>query len=138
MPYPRIPRDRKLLVKHPTGRFGARLPQRRHLRVYCHPDAFAAAGGPPKVLRMDNGPELVSQALQRFCDGKVGLSYIPPGWRNGYIESFNARIRDECLNINIFWSLTHARVMITDWKHEYNHHRRHSALGYQAPANYAA
>jgi putative transposase len=40
---------------------------------------FAAAGGPPKVLRMDNGPELVSQALQRFCDGKVGLSYIPPG-----------------------------------------------------------
>jgi len=41
--------------------------------------AFAAAGGPPKVLRMDNGPELVSQALQRFCDGKVGLTYIPPG-----------------------------------------------------------
>ena len=40
---------------------------------------FAAAGGPPEVLRMDNGPELVSQALQRFCDGKVGLSYIPPG-----------------------------------------------------------
>jgi transposase InsO family protein len=40
---------------------------------------FAAAGGPPKVLRMDNGPELVSQALQRFCDGKTGMSYIPPG-----------------------------------------------------------
>ena len=46
---------------------------------------FAAAGGPPKVLRMDNGPELVSQALQRFCDGKIGMSYIPPGcpWDNG-------------------------------------------------------
>ena len=40
---------------------------------------FTVAGGPPKVLRMDNGPELVSQALQRFCEGKVGLSYIPPG-----------------------------------------------------------
>ena len=55
---------------------------------------FAAAGGPPKVLRMDNGPELVSQALQRFCDGKVDLSYIPPGqpWDNGYIESFNNRL----------------------------------------------
>ena len=53
---------------------------------------FAAAGGPPMVLRMDNGPELVSQALQQFCDGKVGLSYIPPGtWNNGYIESFNDR-----------------------------------------------
>jgi putative transposase len=60
---------------------------------------FAAAGGPPKVLRMDNGPESVSQAPQRFCDGKVGLSYIPPGcpWDNGYIESFNNRLRKECL-----------------------------------------
>jgi putative transposase len=61
---------------------------------------FAAAGGPPKVLRMDNGPELVSQALHHFCEGKVGLSYIPPGtpWNNGYIESFNNRLRKECLN----------------------------------------
>jgi hypothetical protein len=56
---------------------------------------FTAAGGPPKVLRMDNGPELVSHALQRFCEGKVGLSYIPPGtpWNNGYIESFNNRLK---------------------------------------------
>jgi putative transposase len=47
---------------------------------------FSVAGGPPTVLRMDNGPEMVSQALQRFCEGKVGLSYIPPGtpWKNGY------------------------------------------------------
>ncbi len=69
---------------------------------------------------------------------RVGLACIPPGqpWRNGYIESFNSRVRDECLNINMFWSLTHARVVITDWK-EYNHHR-HSALGYQTPASYAA
>ena len=49
-----------------------------------------------------------------------------------------ARVRDECLNINIFWSLTHARVVIADWKQEYDHHRPDSALGYQAPANYAA
>ena len=65
-------------------------------------DAFDAAGGPPKVLRMDNGPELVSQALQRFCENKVGLLYIPPGtpWNNGYIESFNNRLRKECLNRN--------------------------------------
>lgn len=62
--------------------------------------AFAAAGGPPKVLRMDNGPEFISQALQQFCDSKTGMVYIPPGtpWNNGYIESFNNRLRKECLN----------------------------------------
>ena len=61
-----------------------------------------------------------------------------PAWRNGYVESFNSRIRDECLNINSFWSLAQARVVISDWQHEYNHHRRHSSLGYQPPARYAA
>jgi transposase InsO family protein len=61
-----------------------------------------------------------------------------PPWCNGYIESFNSRVRDECLNINMFWSLAQARVVISDWKADYNHHRRHSALGYQAPAVYAA
>ena len=71
---------------------------------------------------------------------RVGLHFIPPGqpWRNGYIESFNSRVRDECLNINMFWSLAQARVVISDWKADYNHRRRHSALGYQAPAVYAA
>ena len=101
---------------------------------------FAAGGGPPKVLRMDNGPELVSQALQRFCDGKVGLSYIPPGspWDNGYIESFNNRLRKECLNRNHWNSLLEARVVIGDFKHDHNHRHRHSALGYRTPAEYAA
>ena len=101
---------------------------------------FAAADGPPRVLRMDNGPELVSQALQRFCDGKTGLSYIPPGcpWDNGYIESFNNRLRKECLNRNHWNTLFEARVVIGDFKHEHNHRHRHSALGYQTPAEYAA
>ena len=69
----------------------------------------------------------------------TGIHYIPPGapWRNGYVESFNSRIRDECLNITSFWSLTHARVIIGDWKKEYNTIRRHSALGYRSPAEYA-
>jgi putative transposase len=60
---------------------------------------------------------------------RTGLAFIPPGqpWCNGYIESFNGRLRDDCLNINLFWSLTQARVVIGDWKDEYNHHRRHSA-----------
>jgi len=70
---------------------------------------------------------------------RTGLFYIPPGspWCNGYVESFNSRLRDECLNINSFYSLLHARVVIGDWKIEYNHHRRHSSLGYQSPVDYA-
>ena len=96
--------------------------------------------GYPAVLLCDNGPELACAAMADWAGDCVGLSFIPPGepWRNGYVESFNSRVRDECLNINTFWSLTHARVVIADWKDEYNHHRRHSALGYQAPARYAA
>ena len=101
---------------------------------------FATAGGPPKVLRMDNGPELISQALQRFCDGKVGLSYIPPGspWDNGYIESFINRLRKECLNRNHWNSVLEARVVIGEFKHEHNHRHRQSALGYLTLADYAA
>ena len=96
--------------------------------------------GYPAVLRCDNGPELACPGDGRLGRGRrVGLAFIPPGepWRNGYIESFNGRVRDECLNINSFWSLPHARVVISDWKDEYNHHRRHSALGYQTPSDYA-
>jgi transposase InsO family protein len=65
--------------------------------------------------------------------GQVGLHFIPPGqpWRNGYVESFNSRLRDECLDITSLWSLTQGLVVISDWKHDYTHHRRHSALGYQ-------
>lgn len=94
----------------------------------------------PTVLRCDNGPELACSAIADWAAGQVGLHFIPPGepWRNGYVESFNSRIRDECLNINSFWSLAHARVVISDWKHDYNHHRRHSSLGYLPPTRYAA
>jgi transposase InsO family protein len=103
-------------------------------------DRLAAIRGYPSVLRCDNGPELACAAMADWSGERVGLYFIPPGepWRNGYIESFNARVRDECLNITMFWSLTQARVVITDWKEDYNHRRRHSALGYQAPAVYAA
>ena len=101
---------------------------------------FDAVGGPPKVLRLDNGPEMVSQALQHFCEGKAGIVYMPPGcpWVNGYIESFNIRLRKECLNRNHWNTLLEARVVIGDFKHEHNHRHRHSALGYRTPAGYAA
>ncbi|KKB97433.1 integrase [Mycolicibacter arupensis] len=101
---------------------------------------FAAHGGPPKVLRLDNGPEMVSQALQGFCEHKTGMVYIPPGcpWDNGYIESFNNRLRKECLNRNYWTTLFEARVVISDFKDEHNTRHRHSALGYRTPAEYAA
>jgi putative transposase len=103
-------------------------------------DRIAAGRGYPAVLRCDNGPELACAAMADWAGERTGLAFIPPGqpWRNGYVESFNSRIRDEYLNINIFWSLTQARVVISDWKEDYNHRRRHSSLGYQAPAVYAA
>jgi putative transposase len=103
-------------------------------------DRLAVDRGYPAVLRCDNGPELACAAMADWAGERVGLHFIPPGqpWRNGYIESFNSRVRDECLNINMFWSLAQARVVISDWKADYNHRRRHSALGYQAPAVYAA
>lgn len=101
---------------------------------------FAATGGPPMALRIDNGPELISQALQQYCVGKVGLSYIPPGtpWNNAYIESFNNRLRRECLNRNHWTNLLEAQVVIGDFKHDHNHRHRHSSLGYLTPAEYAA
>jgi putative transposase len=74
-----------------------------------------------------------------MAGGSVGLHFVPPGepWRKDYIESLNSRVRDGCLNIDIFWALAHAPVVIADWKEDYNHRRRHSAIGYQAPAQYA-
>jgi transposase InsO family protein len=102
-------------------------------------DRLAAQRGHPAVLRCDNRPELACAAMADWAGTRVGLCFIPPGepWRNGYIESFNSRIRDECLNINVFWSLAQARVVISDWKRQCNWDRPHSALGYQSPARYA-
>lgn len=80
-------------------------------------DRVAAERGTyPTVLRCDNVPELACSAMADWADGQAGLHFIPPGepWRNGYVESFNSRIRDECLDINSFWSLAQARVVISD------------------------
>ena len=72
--------------------------------------------GPPAVLRSDNGPEFISQAIADWAGTRTGLSYIPPGspWLNGYVESFNSRLRDECLNINSFYSLLHANFILQE------------------------
>lgn len=95
--------------------------------------------GVPVAIRCDNGPELVSEALRSFCEDHINIRYIPPGepWRNAFIESFNNRIRDECLNMNQWLTLLHAQVGIGDWKTNYNQHHRHSSLDYQTPNEYA-
>jgi hypothetical protein len=86
---------------------------------------------------MDNGPELTCRALARWAQGVVDLAFILPGepWKNGYVESFHSRQRDEFHYITTFATLLHARVELTDWHREYNHVRRHSSLGYKTPPN---
>jgi len=101
---------------------------------------FATAGGPPIALRMDNGPELISQVLQRFCDGKVGLSYIHPVHR-GTTATSNRSTTDYARSASTATTgtpLIEARVVIGEFKDEHNHRHRHSALGYRTSAEYAA
>ncbi|HEY6369712.1 MAG TPA: IS3 family transposase [Candidatus Sulfotelmatobacter sp.] len=93
--------------------------------------------GTPENIRSDNGPEFVAEELRKWL-ARVGTGtlYIEPGspWENGYCESFNGKLRDECLNGEIFYSLKEAQVVIEKWRVEYNTRRPHSALGYRPPA----
>lgn len=93
--------------------------------------------GVPGHIRSDNGPEFIAKAVQAWIHA-VGAktAYITPGspWENGYIESFNARVRDELLNGELFYSLKEARIIIESWRRHYNGIRPHSSLGYKAPA----
>jgi putative transposase len=93
--------------------------------------------GVPAYIRSDNGPEFIAQTVQDWI-GVVGsrTAYITPGspWENGYIESFNARLRDELLNGEIFCSLREAQIVIEQWRRHYNQERPHSSLGYKPPA----
>lgn len=100
-------------------------------------DLLAIERSAPKALRMDNGPELISSSLAQWASETERI-FIPTGqpWRNGFIESFNGKLRDECLSINQFYSLNHARGIIGLWKEEDNHIRPYSALGYLTPTAY--
>jgi transposase InsO family protein len=97
--------------------------------------------GVPQHLRSDNGPEFIAYGIQDWLEKRgVKTLYIQPGspWENGHIESFHDKLRDECLNREIFGSLLEARVVIESWKCEYNQRRPHSSLGYQTPEEFAA
>lgn len=97
--------------------------------------------GMPEFLRSDNGSEFTAHAVQTWLDEhQVGPTFIPPGqpWKNGFIESFHDKFRDECLNREWFQSLEEAQVVIEKWRKHYNTRRPHSALDYQTPAQFAA
>ena len=93
--------------------------------------------GIPGYIRSDNGPEFVADSVRRWV-AAVGArtAFIEPGspWENGFIESFNARLRDELLNAEIFYTLKEAQVLIESWRRHYNAVRPHSSLGYRPPA----
>jgi transposase InsO family protein len=93
--------------------------------------------GVPKHIRSDNGAEFTAGVVREWL-GKVGVKtlYIEPGspWENGYVESFNGKLRDELLNGEIFYSVKEAKVLIESWRRHYNTVRPHSSLGYRPPA----
>lgn len=96
--------------------------------------------GKPEHIRSDQGGEFTATRVMKWLrDRNIGPTFIPPGkpWHNGFIESFNGKLRDECLNREWFRDLREARALIESWRQFYNHHRPHSSLGYQPPSRFA-
>jgi len=90
----------------------------------------------PAFIRSDQGTEFAAGAVMRWLrDQSVGPAFIPPGrpWHNGFVESFNGKLRDECLNREWFRDLREARMLIEQWREFYNHRRPHSSLGNRTP-----
>jgi putative transposase len=110
------------------------------MRVARELDTLIAERGRPAMCVSDNGTELTSMAMLRWSqETQIEWHYIAPGkpTQNAFIESFNGRLRDELLNETLFSSLAHARVVLADWKDDYNTVRPHSAIGNLPPAAYA-
>jgi len=103
-------------------------------------ERLVAQRGVPDHIRSDNGPEFVAHALQGWIAASGGRTiFITPGspWENPYIESFNGKFRDECLNMEVFASGKEAQMIVEAWRKDYNERRPHSSLGYQTPAEFA-
>lgn len=103
-------------------------------------DEVGEREGLPEVIMIDNGPEFAGKALDEWAYRRgIKLQFIRPGKpvENAYIESFNGRLRDECLNEHWFINLDHARRIIEEWRLDYNEVRPHSSLGYLTPEEFA-
>ena len=101
---------------------------------------IAAIRGAPRTIRVDNGPEFISKALDRWAyENGVTLDFSRPGkpTDNAFVESFNGRLRDECLNTHWFLSVADARAKIEAWRRHYNESRPHTSLGWMTPAEFA-
>jgi putative transposase len=97
--------------------------------------------GEPAYIRSDNGPEFTAKKVKKWLKKMdVKTLFVEPGspWENGYIESFNAHLRDECLDREIFVGIEELRYVVDRWRMDYNHYRPHSSIGYMTPAAYAA
>jgi putative transposase len=97
--------------------------------------------GAPEYLRSDNGSEFIARIVQGWlAEHHIKTIYIEPAspWQNGFVESFHGRFRDECLNREQLWTLTEARVVVGDYRYQYNRLRPHSRLGYLSPERFAA
>ena len=101
-------------------------------------DLFSERGA-PMYLRSDNGPEFIEKTLKRWlAQNGTDTIHIEPGkpWQNGFIESFNSKVRDEFLNMEVFYTLAEAQVKTEIWRQEYNRIRPHSSLKYKTPEEY--
>ena len=109
------------------------------VRVVRELERLTGERATPQVIVSDNGSELTSVAILRWVPGRVAWHYIEPGKpvQNAFIESFNSRLRDECLNEHLFDSLAEARQIIEAWRLDYNHARPHSSLGTLTPSEFA-
>lgn len=111
------------------------------MRVVREMTALIARRGKPEAIVSDNGAEFTSAAVLGFAQAaKLDWRYIAPGkpTQNVFAESFQGRMRDECLNEHLFFSMSHARAVIAGWVEDYNNARPHSSIGYRTPAAYAA
>jgi len=109
------------------------------VRVVRELDRLTAERALPRMVVSDNGTELTSCAVLRWATGRLEWHYIEPGKpvQNAFVESFNSRLRDECLNEHVFLTLAEARETIEAWRYDYNHLRPHSSLGALTPIEFA-